>query len=336
MELNVWTSTTLMGQPIFKPHSHTWTVHLSRGNSKRVIHPRHIVLATGHSGEPRVPTFRGVDIFNGDIYHSSQHSGGSKYRGKKAVVVGSCNSGHDIAMDFYEQGVSCVTLVQRSSTYVISSRAVLSNLLVGYSEGGPHYEDSDLASASLPYPLLKSILQNATKLSAEHDAETLRGLENAGFKLDYGYEGTGLLMKYYVRGGGYYIDVGCSRLIADGKIKVRQGEEIAGIVEDGIMFEDGSKLDADVIVLATGYDNMQETARKLFGDTLGDVVGKVWGLNNEGELSTLWQCIHCSKVRLISRFGSSWILVYGWKSGACEDVFEVSRSSDQSCGVGTE
>jgi hypothetical protein len=32
---------------------------------------------------------------------------------------------------------------------------------------------------------------------------------------------SGLLMKYYHRGGGYYIDVGGSQLIIDGKVKVK-------------------------------------------------------------------------------------------------------------------
>jgi putative flavoprotein involved in K+ transport len=45
-------------------------------------------------------------------------------------------------------------------------------------------------------------------------------LEKAGFDLDFGADETGLFMKYLRRGSGYYIDVGASELVADGKIKL--------------------------------------------------------------------------------------------------------------------
>ena len=214
------------------------------------------------------------------------------------MIVGCCNSGHDIASDFYEHGAESVTMVQRSSTYVMSQRAVTQRLMGGlYSEDGPPTEDADLRFTSIPYPVLKTMHQYVTQLVAEDDKEMLTGLEKAGFKVDYGYEGSGLFMKYLISGGGYYIDVGCSQMIVDGKIKIKQGKEIAKIVEDGVVFEDESKLEADVIVLATGYDNMRETARKIFGDKLADSVSDVWGFNEEGEIATMWQSKSCVSQR---------------------------------------
>ena len=79
-------------------------------------------------------------------------------------------------------------------------------------------------------------------------------------------------MKYFQRGGGYYIDVGASQLIADGKIKIKQGQEITEVKPNGLLFADGSELPADEIVFATGYQNMRGTARKIFGDELADRV----------------------------------------------------------------
>ena len=257
---------------------------------ERVIHPRHVILASGHAGEPWVPQFPGMETFNGEIHHSSQHPEGSKYARKRTVIVGCCNSAHDIAQDLYEHGAESITIVQRSSTYVISSEMVLKYVTSPlYEEGGPPTEDADLLNCSIPIPILKIGQQNATRLIAEEDKEKLLKLQKAGFKVDYGFEGSGLVMKYYTSGGGYYIDVGCSKLIGDGKIKIKQGKEISKIVEDGIIFEDGSKLEAELIVLATGYDNMRQTARKIFGDELADRVADVWGLNDEGEIATIWQ-----------------------------------------------
>lgn len=74
----------------------------------------HKVLASGFSGEARLPTFP-RDEFEGTTCHSSTHKGGREWAGKKAVVVGCCNSGHDIAQDFYQEGAD-TTIVQRSST----------------------------------------------------------------------------------------------------------------------------------------------------------------------------------------------------------------------------
>ena len=81
---------------------------------------------------------KGIDNFKGDVLcHSSEHKGAKQNaQGKKAIVVGCCNSGHDIAQDFYENGYD-TTIVQRSSTYVMSSEHGLEGLLGGlYAESG--------------------------------------------------------------------------------------------------------------------------------------------------------------------------------------------------------
>jgi len=46
--------------------------------------------------------------------------------------------------------------------------------------------------------------------------------------------------------------VGCSQLIIDGKVKIKQGQEIERFEESGIRFKGGSFLEADIVVLATG------------------------------------------------------------------------------------
>jgi len=46
------------------------------------------------------------------------------------------------------------------------------------------------------------------------------------------------------------LDVGCAKLIRDGKVKVKQGVEAASYTEDSIVFTDGSSLPADVVIFA--------------------------------------------------------------------------------------
>lgn len=90
-------------------------------------------------------------------------------------------------------------------------------------------------------------------------------------------------------GGGYYIDVGACQLIIDGKIKVKQGKEIEEVLPHGLRFSDGVEIEADEVVLATGYQNMRTQTRLMFGDDVADKVNDVWGLNEEGEMRTIWQ-----------------------------------------------
>lgn len=121
MELNVWTSMSITGAE-FDEKTRTWTVTVTRPDGfQRVLHPRQIVWATGHSGEPNIPTFRNQESFRGVIYHGSQHRDASEYdvKGKKVIIVGTGNSGHDIAENFYENGAD-VTMLQRRGTYVMS------------------------------------------------------------------------------------------------------------------------------------------------------------------------------------------------------------------------
>ncbi|UGS36991.1 flavin-containing monooxygenase [Capillimicrobium parvum] len=289
MELDVWTETELVGA-FYDDAAGTWDVRVRRpGGEERALRPAHVVLATGASGEPRVPEIPGLEDFRGTVSHSSGHPGGEAFAGRRAVVVGACNSGHDIAHDFHEQGAD-VTMVQRSSTYVMSSEHGIPLVFAGlYEEGGPPTEDADLLFAAFPFPLLGELNKQTTQAIAELDRELLEGLSEAGFAIDFGEDGSGLLTKYLTRGGGYYIDVGCSRLIAEGKVKVKQGVAIERFTETGLAFADGTSLEADVVVLATGYEDMRETARRLLGDEVADRCTPVWGLDEEGELRTIWR-----------------------------------------------
>lgn len=295
LELNVWTRTSITGTK-WNQDTQSWTVTVERKKDdgtteKRTFHPRHIIQATGHSGKKNMPDMKGISNFKGDrLCHSSDFSGARENsHGKKAIVVGSCNSGHDICQDFLEKGYH-VTMVQRSSTHVVSSQAITDIGLKGiYSEDGPPVDDADLLIHGLPIPVLKAIQVKVVERQAEFDKETLQGLEKAGFKTDQGPDGAGLFFKYFQRGGGYYIDVGASKLIVEGKIKVKHGQEIDTVLANGLRFADGSELEADEIVFATGYQNMRSQTRVMFGDEIADKVKDVWGFNEEGEMRTMWQ-----------------------------------------------
>lgn len=300
MELNYWAKTTCKSAK-YDEKTKEWTVVVERDGQEVTLRPKQLVLATGMSGKANVPTYKGMETFKGDQHHSSRHPGPDAYRGKKAVVIGSNNSAHDICAALWENDVD-VTMVQRSSTHIVRSDTLMDIGLGGlYSEqavrSGMTTEKADLIFASLPYKILHTFQIPLYEKMKEVDADFYAGLEKAGFWLDWGADGSGLFMKYLRRGSGYYIDVGASQLIIDGKIKLAHGN-VKEIVPDGVVLEDGTKLEADVIVYATGYGSMNGWAADLIGKDVADKVGKCWGLGSDtpkdpgpwvGEQRNMWK-----------------------------------------------
>lgn len=132
--------------------------------------------------------------------------------GKRVVVVGPGNSGHDIAQNYWENG-SSVTMLDRSGTYVTSAKIGLFMLHEGfYDETGPPTDDADLFGQSLPIPVQFALNVGGTERIEEADKESLDGLRKIGFRIDFGHNGFGIYRKYVARGGGYHIDVGTSQL----------------------------------------------------------------------------------------------------------------------------
>jgi Pyridine nucleotide-disulphide oxidoreductase len=250
------------------------------------MHPRHVVMATGVSGIPNLPDIPSLRNFAGTVLHSSQYDDGDAWNGKKALVIGSGNSGHDIAQDLHSSGAE-VTLVQRNSTLIVNVEPSAQLPYALYGEGSP-LEDCDLITTSIPLPLARKSHILFTEQAKKLDRELLDGLERVGFKLDFGEDGTGWQFKYLTRGGGYYFNVGCSDLIVEGEIALVQFSDIAGFVAKGAQMRTGDTLAADLIVLATGYKGQEYLVRKLFGDNIAARVGPIWGFGDEQELRNMF------------------------------------------------
>jgi putative flavoprotein involved in K+ transport len=304
MELNYWTRSEATSAR-YDEEKGEWEINVNRNGETVVLRPKQLVLATGMSGVPNQPQFPGMDKFKGVQHHSSKHPGGEEFAGKKCVVIGSNNSAHDICADLWEHGAD-VTMVQRSSTHIARSDALM-ELALGdlYSEralaNGITTNKADLIFASLPYRILHTFQIPVYERMAREDAEFYEQLSAAGFMLDWGDDNSGLFMKYLRRGSGYYIDVGASQMIIDGKIKLKSGSQVEEITENGVRLADGTELSADLIVYATGYGSMNGWAAQIISQEVADKVGKCWGLGSnttkdpgpwEGEQRNMWKPTH--------------------------------------------
>ncbi|KWX23118.1 FAD-dependent oxidoreductase [Mycolicibacterium wolinskyi] len=300
MEVPYWNSTTCLSAS-YDEKEQRWTVEVDRKGERVTLRPVHLVLATGMSGKPNVPVLPGQELFRGDQHHSSHHPGPDRYVGKRAVVIGSNNSAHDICKALYENDVD-VTMVQRSSTHIVKSDSLMEIGLGDlYSEravaAGMTTEKADLTFASLPYRIMADFQRPIYDAIRQRDKDFYARLEAAGFDLDFGDDDSGLFMKYLRRGSGYYIDVGASDLIADGSIKLAHGQ-VDRLTENSVILADGTELPADVVVYATGFGSMNGWAADLIGQDVADKVGKVWGLGSgttkdpgpwEGEQRNMWK-----------------------------------------------
>ncbi|UZG59905.1 flavin-containing monooxygenase [Rhodococcus opacus] len=288
LDLNIWTSTELVSSS-YSDDEGLWTVEVRRNDgTTRTLRPKQFIFAVGLLTEPNMPELEGLKDFQGEVRHTSGHPGGKGWEGKKALVVGVCNSGQDVAKDLHDHGAD-VTMLQRSPTYVITQEKGLPIVYGGlYDATGPETRVADLMNLATPFSVtIKSAGQMATRI-AELDRELLDGLTAAGFRLDDGVETGGMVGLGLLKGGGFLLDVGSCDLIVDGRIKIEPGE-IRRLTENGAELSNGTFVEADVIVFATGYKNMRESARRILGDSVADRCKPVWGLDEEGELNTMWR-----------------------------------------------
>ena len=300
MELDYWTKSTAKSA-VYDAAEKEWTIVVDRDGKDVTLKPKQLVFATGISAKALMPKFKGAETFRGDLHHSSKHPGPDAYRGKKAVVIGSNNSAHDICAALYEAGAD-VTMVQRSTTHIVRSESLMEIGLGDlYSEravqSGMSTNKADLIFASLPYAILHTFQKPVYDKIREVDAEFYKALEKAGFQLDYGPDDSGLFMKYLRRGSGYYIDIGASQLVIEGKVKLAAGQ-VSEVTPTGVKLENGKEIPADVIVCATGYGSMNGWIADLCSQEMADRVGKVWGLGSdtskdpgpwEGEQRNMWK-----------------------------------------------
>jgi putative flavoprotein involved in K+ transport len=304
MELNYWTETVCKSAKFDEKKKH-WVVKVTRKGKPVTLKPTQLILATGLSAVANVPKFKGASTFKGEQHHSSQHPGPDKYKGKKVVVVGSNNSAHDISAALWEVGAD-VTMLQRTSTHIARSDTLMEL------EAGPLYSEAAVARgidvtkadylyAATPYKVQARGMIEVYKEVKKRDADFYARLEKVGFMHDFGDDESGLHVKYIRRGSGYYIDVGASDLVCDGKIKLKSRVEVKEIKPKSVLLSDGTELKADVIVYATGYGSMNGWAAKLISQDVADKVGKCWGLGSdttkdpgpwEGEPRNMWKPTH--------------------------------------------
>ena len=175
-------------------------------------------------------------------------------------------------------------MIQRNPTTVVRSETLMDLAFDIYSEqantDGIDVDKADLIAAATPFALQPPAQRALYEKIRARDADFYERLQASGFLLDFGDDETGLMMKAYRTGSGYYVDVGASELIINGDIKVKAGVPIDHLTPTGIRFADGTEIAADAIIQSTGFQSMHEQVAKLVDRQTADAVGPCWGLGS--------------------------------------------------------
>lgn len=78
----------------------------------------YVVICNGVFSEPRIPEIKGMGMFEGELFHSSQFTNREMIRDKKVVVVGAGKSALDCASNAAEYDDSS-TLVFRKPHWIV-------------------------------------------------------------------------------------------------------------------------------------------------------------------------------------------------------------------------
>ncbi|MFA9444502.1 flavin-containing monooxygenase [Egicoccus sp. AB-alg6-2] len=202
-----------------------WEVTTSAGTFEAEV----VVLATGYNGAPFVPSWPGRETFTGTLVHASTYRTGAAFAGRDVLVVGSGNTGAEIAVDLVEQGAGRVLLAIRSAPHVVP-RTV----------------------AGVPTTLLGIPNQFAPPALADPVNRALQRL-TVGDLTPYGLPSPedGLVTRFRASDVVPIIDVGLVAQLRAGRIEPVAA--VAGFEPDAVLLENGTRVEVDAVVAATGY-----------------------------------------------------------------------------------
>jgi cation diffusion facilitator CzcD-associated flavoprotein CzcO len=202
-----------------------WLVDTNQG----VIGARHVIVATGPERQPYTPKWPGQEKFKGELIHSADFRHADDYIGKKVLIVGASNSGVDIGnhLSNVAIGPSWVS-IRRGPTIV------------------PAYVFG--ISAHIPLMWLKPLPIKMQDFMVALLARIFLGdLQKYGFPKPP----AGAITRDREEGVTFGVDNGFVKALKAGRFTVVP--EISTISEQAVHLIDGSTIEPDAVICATGY-----------------------------------------------------------------------------------
>ncbi|EWT02444.1 monooxygenase [Intrasporangium oryzae NRRL B-24470] len=205
---------------------HGWVVTLAGGET---LTAPYAVVATGFNHTPREPNVPGLQDYSGRIVLARDYRTGADFAGNDVLVVGTGNTGTEIAVDLSEQGASRVRLAVRTVPHIQRRSS------------GPYAAQyGGIAIRHLPTAV-------ADRAAALVSRATTPDLTAYGLPRP----DTGMVTRVVEDNAIPVVDVGIIEAIQS-----RRVEPVAALTAfDGgaVVLADGSRIEPDAVVLATGY-----------------------------------------------------------------------------------
>ncbi|KAF7106340.1 hypothetical protein CFC21_107080 [Triticum aestivum] len=183
-----------------------------------------LVVASGENSAENIPMIPGLQSFPGDVVHSSSYKSGKSYSGMNVLVIGSGNSGMEIAYDLAAHGAN-TSIVIRSPIHIMTKELIRLGMTL---------------ARHLPLNLVDNLIVMAANLK-------FGDLSKHGIRRPK----MGPMILKSKTGRSAVIDVGTVGLIKKGIIKVHGS--ISKIMGDIVEFQCSKEISFDAIVFATGY-----------------------------------------------------------------------------------
>jgi putative flavoprotein involved in K+ transport len=202
-----------------------WLVRTGNGD----LRARYVVMANGFNHAPRLPDWPGRDGFEGELLHAKSYRSAKAYSGRDVLVVGTGNTGAEIAVDLIEQGAARVRVAVRTPPHIVP-RAVmgLPGQLIG------------VLIRRLPTKIADVVIRGNQRIF-------IGDLADKGLPVP----AEGVYTRMLRTGGVPILDIGFANLVKQDRV------EIIGAVEgfDGrdVLLADGERIQPDVVIAATGY-----------------------------------------------------------------------------------
>ncbi|KAL1885670.1 hypothetical protein Plec18167_001165 [Paecilomyces lecythidis] len=303
--LNIVTSAQIQSTQ-YGQSTKQWTVRFQTPTGKCTVICKHLVQATGiASQKPYIPDLQNGGLYEGINVHSAQYRNADEFREKgvkSALVIGSANTAFDVLEDCHSAGLKA-TMVVRSQTYIVPVDYVCHKASLGLYDFGVNAADKFILT--LPTVVDSQIGRDLFATLASKEPNRYDALAKAGFPVADSRDPDSVLMQNLIeRAGGHYVDVGGTKLIAEGRANVKAGVEPVAYTKTGLSFSDGSTVDADVIIWCTGFadKDARSTAAQILGgghfvyerDLLGpqEIAARLdatWGVDSEGEIRGMWK-----------------------------------------------
>ena len=202
-----------------------WAVRLEDGST---VTADHVIVATGYNHTPVDPDWPGLDGFPGEVVQARHYRNGRPYAGRDVLVVGSGNTGMEIATDLADFGATRVWLSVRTPPHILPR-----------SRFGWPAQGTGILVRRLP-PRLVDRVAKVLAVVQEPDL-TEFGMPRAGTDL---YSRV-LIGRVPVQDVGIVDAIRARRVQPVGAVQSIDGGDV--------VLSDGSRVQPSVIVVATGY-----------------------------------------------------------------------------------